>query len=156
MSPCMKSRDPNWTDWCEGYARKVACARVKVLCKIHGISYANKDTFSRANFGSDATSRSGTDAEDTVDSSASMHLMSKVDLTLEEQETITVSNKTTTVTTAVGTIRTTSGDRLRDGSGHVRYCPTSQRFSSRMKSWKTLRRTWVFVWMERRQITKPN
>ena len=36
-----------------------------------------------------------------------MHMMSKVDLTPEEQETMTVSKKPTTVVTARGTIRTT-------------------------------------------------
>ena len=40
-----------------------------------------------------------------VDSCASMHMMTKVDFTLKEQETITVSRKNITVLTADGLIR---------------------------------------------------
>ena len=70
-----------------------------------------EDAFFRPKFGSGATSRSGNDAEQRdrqciVDSGASVHMMSKVDLTPEEQETITVSNKPTTVVAANGTTRT--------------------------------------------------
>ena len=63
-----------------------------------------------------------------------------------EQEAITVSEKPTTVITAGGTkTNGRAGDRLRKGCGHVRGCPTSQRFSSRIINCKTLRRISVFV-----------
>ena len=57
----------------------------------------------QTNFGSGSTSRPGVDAEETafiVGSRSSMHMMSKVGFTPEEQETITVSNTPTTVSRA--------------------------------------------------------
>ena len=45
-----EERDPNWTDWCEEYARKAAWNRAKVLYKIRGPYQENRDTLSRPNF----------------------------------------------------------------------------------------------------------
>ena len=75
-----------------------------------------------------------------VGSGASMHMVSKVDLSpeeQEEQETITVSNKPANSHDDSWDDRyERAGDRLREGSAHVRYCPISQGFSSRSISWK--------------------
>ena len=59
-----------------------------------------------------------------------MHTMSKVDFTLEEQDTFTVSKKPTTVITVHETFRTTE-----QATVYVKdldMCPTSQGFSNRV------------------------
>ena len=56
-------------------------------------------------------------------------ILSKADLTLEEQETITVVDEThNSYYGKLGSIRATEhADRLRQGSGDVRHSPTFQR-----------------------------
>ena len=71
-----------------------------------------------------------------VDSGASMHMMSKMELTPEEMETIRVSRLPTTVITAIGSINTTEMASLRARFGHVRHCPTPRRHSSSVTSGK--------------------
>ena len=70
-----------------------------------------------------------------VDSIVSMHMISKVDLT-PEQGTITVSKKPNNSYGLLDDTHDRAGDRVRKRFGHVRYCPTQQRLSSRMISWK--------------------
>ena len=81
---------------------------------------------------------------DDCGSGASMHMVSKGGITLEEQETIAVSQKPTIVITACGTTYDRASDRLREGSGRVRHCPTSHWFTSHTLSKKSRRRTCVF------------
>ena len=61
----------------------------------------------------------------TVDSGASMHMMSKSEVTPEELETVTVSRLPTTLITPNGSVQTTkeSTDK-RERFGQVRHCPT--------------------------------
>ena len=110
-SPAFEERDPNWTDWCEESSRKAAWFRAKELDKIRGTYQVNKATFLDPNLNLeqplDQVLMPKKEKEFVVYSAASMHIMSKVDFTHEDQETITVSNKPTTVITAYGTIRTT-------------------------------------------------
>ena len=76
--------------------------------KLPELTQDNKDTFFKPKFGSEATSRSGIDAEERgYCGFGRLFAHDKVDLTPEERATITVSNKPTSIVTADSTIRTT-------------------------------------------------
>ena len=47
-----EERDPNWTDWCQEYARKAALKHAKEVNTIRRHYPGNKDTFCRQKFGS--------------------------------------------------------------------------------------------------------
>ena len=59
-----------------------------------------------------------------VDSGASVHMMSKMDMSPEELETVNVSRRPTTVITADGSMNATEeATGLRERFGHVRHGP---------------------------------
>ena len=88
--PLYEERDPNWPDWSEECARKAAWKRANELYLIHRTDQENVDTFLHTWRSIDAEERER-ECVCIVDPGASTHMMNKVDLTPEEQETITVS-----------------------------------------------------------------
>ena len=82
-----EERDQNLSDWCNNTHERRPGYVPKNLTTFAELTKRERNVF-RPKYGSGATSRSGIDAEGReyiVDSSASMHMMSKVDLAFEEQ-----------------------------------------------------------------------
>ena len=74
-----------------------------------------------------------------------MHMMNKVDLTLEEQETITVSNKLTAVISATETIRTTAEQATAYVEDLDMFVSVQLFEDTLVSSGKTLRTKWVII-----------
>ena len=72
----------------------------------------------------------------------SVHMMSKMELTPEELETINVSP--TTVNTTNGSIDTTEEATVHESFGHVHHCTAPRKHSISLIHVKSLRRRWVF------------
>ena len=151
-----EERDPNWTDWCEEKQEKRHGHVPKNFAQFMERTQRTRIPFSQQNW----------DLEQPLDqvlipkrergfavvSGASMHMMSKVDLALAEQESITVSNKPTTAIAVNGSKRT-----IEQATVYVKdldMLVIVQLLKDILQPHYILRRTWVFARMERRLITK--
>ena len=147
----IEQRDPSRTEYLEEYARKAARKRAKELYTIRGTQQENKDTFFRPNFVSgrllEQVSMLKKERIYCGFRRMCMHMISKADLTPEEQETTTVLKNPTTVITANGTIRITEKATvyLKDLDMFVTIQLLQDSPAVLFLGKLTLRRTWVFL-----------
>ena len=95
----------------------------EVVQKNRGTYFVNEATFFKPKMQMRVAPTSNVNLDEkkfNVDSGASVHMMSKMDMSPEELETVKVSRRPTTVITADGSMNATEE---RERFGHVRHGP---------------------------------
>ena len=107
-SPAHEDVHQQWTEDCEEQARVD-----NMNYKIRGAHQGNNDTFLKTKTVTRAISPTGISHYEktlTIDSSASMHMMSVSDLSHEEKQTVRKSKESCMIVEANGSITSTEGD----------------------------------------------
>ena len=144
-APNFEGRSPEETEWQERCAREAACKLPHSVLKLKEQE--------RATFFSPSENRclpastfKPEERELVVDSRASMHMISKRDLSGAEMDTLTKSCSPTIVITASGEVQThEEADSVCQRTGYILDYESPRKHASSIVAWKALRCTRIFL-----------
>ena len=138
-APKFEDRSQKETEWQERGARVAAWKLAKSVLKSKGASKEQRSSHLRKNRCLLASTLKPEEREFVVDSGASMHMISKKDLSDAEMDTLTKPCSPTIVITANGEVQTHEEAAVCQRIGSIIYYETPRRYASSLIARKALR-----------------